>query len=84
MQAADPGQKMRMDILRRDAERKIFEKLRRGQRVPGDVGCFALRALDHRALSPKYLAVAERVLPEQFLATVTGQRIVAKHPGSFF
>ena len=28
MQAADPGQKMRMDILRRDAERKIFEKLR--------------------------------------------------------
>ena len=28
MQAVDPGQKMRMDILRRDAERKIFEKLR--------------------------------------------------------
>jgi hypothetical protein len=28
MQASDPGQKMRMDILRRDAERKIFEKLR--------------------------------------------------------
>src|SRR3979409_215719 len=28
MQAADPGQKMRMDILRRDAERKIFEKPR--------------------------------------------------------
>ena len=28
MQASDPGQKMRMDILRRDAELKIFEKLR--------------------------------------------------------
>ena len=28
MQASDPGLKMRMDILRRDAERKIFEKLR--------------------------------------------------------
>jgi hypothetical protein len=28
MQASDPGQKMRMDVLRRDAERKLFEKLR--------------------------------------------------------
>ena len=28
MQFVDPGQKARMDILRRDAERNIFEKLR--------------------------------------------------------
>lgn len=41
--------------------------------------------LDHmRVIIEAFLAVAERVLPEQFLATVTGQRIVAKHPGSFF
>jgi hypothetical protein len=31
-----------------------------------------------------FLAAVERVLPDQFLATVTGQRIVAKHPGAFF
>jgi hypothetical protein len=41
--------------------------------------------LDHmRVIIEAFLAVVERVLPEQFLATVTGQRIVAKHPGSFF
>jgi hypothetical protein len=41
--------------------------------------------LDHmRVIIEAFLAVIERVLPEQFLATVTGQRIVAKHPGSFF
>jgi hypothetical protein len=41
--------------------------------------------LDHmRVIIEAFLAVAERVLQEQFLATVTGQRIVAKHLGSFF
>jgi hypothetical protein len=41
--------------------------------------------LDHmRVIIEAFLAVVERVLPEQFLATVTGQQIVAKHPGSFF
>jgi hypothetical protein len=37
-----------------------------------------------RVIIEAFLAVVERVLPEQFLATVTGQQIVAKHPGSFF
>lgn len=41
--------------------------------------------LDHmRVIIEAFLAVGERVLPEQFLAAVTGQRIVAKRPGSFF
>jgi hypothetical protein len=41
--------------------------------------------LDHmRVLIEAFLAVVERVLPEQFLETVTGQRIFAKQPGSFF
>ena len=41
--------------------------------------------LDHmRVLIEALLAVVERVLPEQFLETVTGQRIFAKQPGSFF
>jgi hypothetical protein len=40
--------------------------------------------LDHmRALIEAFLAVVERVLPEQFLERVTGQRIVAKQPGAF-
>lgn len=41
--------------------------------------------LDHmRVIIEAFLAVVERILPEQFLAKVTGQRIVAKHAGSFF
>jgi hypothetical protein len=41
--------------------------------------------LDHmRVIIEAFLAVVERILPEQFLAKVTGQRIVAKHSGSFF
>lgn len=41
--------------------------------------------LDHmRALIEAFLSVAERVLPEQFLAAVSGTRIYAKQPGSFF
>ena len=41
--------------------------------------------LDHmRVIIEAFLAVIERVLPEQFLATVTGQQIVAKHSGSVF
>jgi YaaC-like protein len=41
--------------------------------------------LDHmRVIIEAFLAVVERILPEQFLATVTGRRIVAKHSGSFF
>ncbi|BCG84463.1 hypothetical protein MesoLj113c_05730 [Mesorhizobium sp. 113-3-9] len=41
--------------------------------------------LDHmRALIEAFLTVVERVLPEQFLASVTGSRIYAKQPGSFF
>lgn len=39
--------------------------------------------LDHmRALIEAFLAVVERTLPEQFLETVTGQRVFAKQPGS--
>ncbi len=39
--------------------------------------------LDHmRVLIEAFLAVAERVLPEQFLEKVTGQRVFAKQPGS--
>lgn len=37
-----------------------------------------------RVLIEAFLAVVERVLPEQFLAQVTDQRITAKQPGSFF
>lgn len=37
-----------------------------------------------RVIIEAFLAVVERILPEQFLAKVTGQRIVAKHSGSFF
>jgi hypothetical protein len=41
--------------------------------------------LDHmRALIEAFLAVAERILPEQFLEKITGQRVFAKQPGSFF
>jgi hypothetical protein len=41
--------------------------------------------LDHmRALIEAFLAVVERVLPEQFLEGITGSRIYAKQPGSFF
>ncbi|MGD0075318.1 MAG: hypothetical protein ABSD31_13405 [Candidatus Binataceae bacterium] len=41
--------------------------------------------LDHmRVLIEAFLAVVERVLPEQFLEKVTGQRVFAKQPGSFF
>jgi hypothetical protein len=40
--------------------------------------------LDHmRVLIEAFLAVVERVLPEQFLETVTGHRVFAKQPGSF-
>jgi len=40
--------------------------------------------LDHmRVLIEAFLAVVERVLPEQFLEKITGQRIFAKQPGSF-
>jgi hypothetical protein len=40
--------------------------------------------LDHlRVLIEAFLAVAERVLPEQFLEKVTGQLIFAKQPGAF-
>jgi hypothetical protein len=40
--------------------------------------------LDHvRVLIEAFLAVVERVLPEQFLAIVTGERISAKQPGSW-
>ncbi len=39
--------------------------------------------LDHmRVLIEAFLAVVERVLPEQFLEKVTGQRVFAKHPGA--
>jgi hypothetical protein len=37
-----------------------------------------------RVLIEAFLAVVERVLPEQFLETVTGQAIFARQPGSFF
>lgn len=41
--------------------------------------------LDHlRVLIEAFLAVVERVLPEQFLEKVTGQRIFVKQPGSLF
>lgn len=39
--------------------------------------------LDHmRVLIEAFLAVVERVLPEQFLETVTGQRVFARQPGA--
>lgn len=39
--------------------------------------------LDHmRVLIEAFLAVVERVLPEQFLEKVSGQRVFAKHPGA--
>lgn len=41
--------------------------------------------LDHmRALIEAFLAVVERVIPEQFLEQVTGQRVVAAQPGSLY
>ena len=41
--------------------------------------------LDHmRVLIEAFLAVVERVLPEQFLERISGQRVSAKQPGSFF
>jgi hypothetical protein len=41
--------------------------------------------LDHmRVLIEAFLAVVERVLPEQFLEKVTDQRTFAKQPSSFF
>ncbi len=41
--------------------------------------------LDHmRVLIEAFLAVVERVLPEQFLETITGQRVFAKQPGTFY
>jgi hypothetical protein len=40
--------------------------------------------LDHmRALIEAFLAVVERVLPEQFLASVTDSKIYVKQPGAF-
>lgn len=41
--------------------------------------------LDHmRVLIEAFLAIVERVLPEQFLEKVTAQRVFAKQPGFFF
>jgi hypothetical protein len=41
--------------------------------------------LDHmRVIIEAFLAVVERMLPEQFLEKVTGQPVFAKQPGSFF
>jgi len=41
--------------------------------------------LDHmRVLIEAFLTVVERVLPEQYLERITGQRVLAKQPGSFF
>ena len=41
--------------------------------------------LDHMlALVEAFLTAAERILPEQFLASVTGERISIHQPGSFF
>jgi hypothetical protein len=41
--------------------------------------------LDHmRVLIEAFLAVVERVLPEQFLEKITAQRVFAKQPGSFY
>ncbi|MFZ3327272.1 MAG: hypothetical protein WA231_15900 [Methylocella sp.] len=40
--------------------------------------------LDHlRVLVEAFLFVVERILPEQFLETVSGQRVYAKQPGTF-
>lgn len=40
--------------------------------------------LDHmRVLIEAFLTVAERILPEEFLEQVSGQRIIAKQPNSF-
>lgn len=40
--------------------------------------------LDHlRVLIEAFLVIAERMLPEQFLESVSGQRVYAKQPGSF-
>lgn len=40
--------------------------------------------LDHlRVLIEAFLFVVERILPEQFLETVSGQRVYAKQPGAF-
>ncbi|GEL75594.1 YaaC family protein [Myxococcus virescens] len=41
--------------------------------------------LDHlRVLIEAYLAVVERVLPEQFLECITAQRVFAQQPGAFW
>jgi hypothetical protein len=41
--------------------------------------------LDHmRVLIEAFLAVVQRVLPEQFLERVTPQRVFAKQPGTFY
>jgi hypothetical protein len=41
--------------------------------------------LDHmRVLIEAFLAVVERVLPEQFLEQISGQKVAEKQPGSFF
>jgi hypothetical protein len=41
--------------------------------------------LDHlRVLIEAYLAVVERVLPEQFLERISAQRVFAKQPGAFW
>lgn len=41
--------------------------------------------LDHmRVLIEAFLSVVERVLPEQFLKSITGNRIYVAQPGSFF
>lgn len=41
--------------------------------------------LDHmRALVEAFLAAAERILPEQFLESVTGERMSVRQPGSLF
>ena len=41
--------------------------------------------LDHmRVLIEAFLAVAERVLPDQFLQRISGQRVSTHQPGSFF
>ena len=37
-----------------------------------------------RVLIEAFLAVVERVLPEQFLETITGQRVFAKQPGALY
>jgi hypothetical protein len=37
-----------------------------------------------RALIEAFLAVAERVLPQEFLEHITGQQVLAHQPGSFF